>query len=189
MRGFVNKNNLVLSIKVATMQRTKYDSWSDCWLVWPRDTWHVCVMCHAAETGETMLGPALCLWKLQELKVKVWWWDQQIWLGISFSSGSTLPQQTCRPCHTALTATAGSEKLSTQTKHIPALYRCWESVPTQKSKIGPFPKSSFLLVFWAWLRGWSQWSPGQKYKPKWQFRKRPDFCIWFLRGIYLSCPK
>ena len=93
--------------------------------------------------------------------------------------------------HTALTATAGSEKLSTQTEHIPALYRCWESVPTQKSntKIGPFPKSSFLLVFWAWLRAWSQWSPGPKYKPKWRFRKRPDFCIWFLRGIYLSCPK
>ena len=26
--------------------------------------------------------------------------------------------------HTALTATAGSEKLTTQTEHIPALYRC-----------------------------------------------------------------
>ena len=26
--------------------------------------------------------------------------------------------------HTTLTATAGSEKLTTQTEHIPALYRC-----------------------------------------------------------------
>ena len=36
--------------------------------------------------------------------------------------------------HTALTATASSEKLSTQTEHILALYRSWETVPTEKSK-------------------------------------------------------
>ena len=52
--------------------------------------------------------------------------------------------------HTALTATAISEKLTTQTEHILALYKCREAaVLTQKSnrKIGPFSKSSFLLVF------------------------------------------
>ena len=37
--------------------------------------------------------------------------------------------------------------LSTQTEHIPALYRCWEAVPTQKSnrKIGPF---LIFPIFW-----------------------------------------
>ena len=46
-----------------------------------------------------------------------------------------------------------------------------------KSYRGPFSRSSFLLVFWAWLRAWSQWSPGPKYKQKWRFQKRPP--IWF----------
>ena len=38
------------------MQGTKYDSWSDCWLVWPRDTWHVCVMCHARRRARQCEG-------------------------------------------------------------------------------------------------------------------------------------
>ena len=92
--------------------------------------------------------------------------------------------------HIAPTATAGSEKLTTQTEYIPALYRCWEPVSTEKSnrKIGPFSISSFLLVFWAWLQAWSQWSPDPKYKQKWWSGKRPNFSIWFLCGNWFLTP-
>ena len=72
-----------------------------------------------------------------------------------------------------------------------------------KYNTGPFSRSSFLLVLWAWLQAWSQWSPGPKYKQKWWSRKRPcivfDFlwnllilpqikqgCIQFLWSIFLN---
>ena len=118
MRGFVNKYTITWYWVSKSQPSREQSTIAGLIAVWcghvTRDTWHVCVMCHAAETGETMLGPALCLWKLQELKVKVWWWDQQIWLGISFSSGSTRPQQTCRPCLMILY----SEKASLSSKKL-----------------------------------------------------------------------
>ena len=51
--------------------------------------------------------------------------------------------------HTSLTATAGSKKLTSQTEHIPALCRCRESVPTQKSNHigGRFRDHHFCLYF------------------------------------------
>ena len=56
-----------------------------------------------------------------------------------------------------------------------------------KYNTGPFSRSSFLLVLWAWLQAWSQWSPGPKYKQKWWSRKRP--CIvfdFFVESAYLA---
>ena len=51
--------------------------------------------------------------------------------------------------HTSLTATASSKKLTSQTEHIPALCRCRESVPTQKSNQigGRFRDHHFCLYF------------------------------------------
>ena len=68
-----------------------------------------------------------------------------------FMGDETLHDRLVLRCNTSLTATAGSKKLTSQTKHIPALCRCRdrESVPTQKSNHigGSFRDHHFCLYF------------------------------------------
>ena len=86
------------------------------------------------------------------------------------------------------TATAVSEKLTTQTEHIPALHRCWETVPTQKSNQiqGRFWDCHFCLYFGPGLHWDQAHSQAQNTSKNDDFKNGPVFDLIFVWELLLN---
>ena len=91
-------------------------------------------------------------------------------------------------CHSTLTSTGCSEKLTTKTKHIPALFwaRQVDSKKKSNRKIGPFSRSSFLLVLWAWASLGPSLQPSSKYNKNYDLENGPLHDLIFVWELILN---